>query len=209
MEIQSDVYSYGLEWDYDEPLGVHVIETDDGTVLFGAGTEETGDDLADIALEHGVDAVVVEHGDVDHYAGVPALRSAIDDIEVAVPAGDASFLTEAGIDVDRHLDAGERFRGVETIAVPGHTPDNMAYRYDDVLVAGDTVVGAASLFAADDDWTGPLAACTPDFNADDEQTRASISTLADSDFDVVLLTHGENVTEGGREAVETLIADLE
>lgn len=208
MQLRPDVYSYDLSWDYDEPLGVHVIETGEATVLFGGATAGTGAELADIATDHAVDAVLVEHGDGDHYGGVPALRDAIEDVDVAVPAGDASFLEEAGIGVDRHLEAGETYWGIETIPAPGHTPDNMAYRYGDVLVAGDTVVGADSTFAAADDWTGSLAACTPDYNADDERTRASVSNLADYDVEVVLLSHGENVTEGGREAVETLIADV-
>jgi glyoxylase-like metal-dependent hydrolase (beta-lactamase superfamily II) len=209
MEIRPAVYASEVEWGYDEPLGVQVIETEDGAMLFGAGTEGTAEAVIDIAQDHGVDAVVVEHGDADHFGGVPALREAIDDIEVAVPAGDAGFLEDAGIPVDRPLEAGETYRGFETISVPGHTPDNMAYRDEDVLVAGDTVVGADSPFAADGDWSGPFAVCTADYNADDARARDSVATLADHDFEAVLLSHGDNVIEGGRAAVERLIDDLE
>lgn len=208
MEVRTGVHTFDLAWDYDEPLSVHVLETAESTVLFGAGDESTAGELVDVAREHGVDAVVVEHGDGDHYGGVPALREALD-VTVAVPAGDAKFLEDAGIEPDVRLDAGERFRGIETIAAPGHTPDNMAYLYGDVLVAGDTVAGVDSMFAAEGDWSGPLAPMTPDYNADDERARDSIGTLLEYDFEMVLLTHGSNVTGDGRGAVETLVADLD
>lgn len=209
MQVSPGVDTYDLEWDYDEPLSVHVIETDEGTVLFGGGDGSTADALVEVAREHDVDAVVVEHGDGDHYGGVPRLREALGSaLEVAVPAGDAGFLEEAGIEPDRRLEDGERFYAVLAISVPGHTPDNMAYLHDDVLIAGDTVAGADSDFAADGDWSGPLAAMTPDFNADDEATRENVVRLREYDFDVVLVTHGSNVTENGRGAVDTLLDDL-
>lgn len=209
MKLRDGVHSFDLDWDFDEPLGVHVLDTGDATVLFGAGSEGAGDRVADIAADHAIDAVIVEHGDGDHFGGVPALRAAIDDLEVAVPAGDAAFLEDAGIEVDRPLEAGETVWGIETIAAPGHTPDNMAYCHEDVLVAGDTVVGADSLFAAPGDWSGALAPCTPDYNDDDELTRESIAALGWYDVDVVLLSHGENVTAGGSAEIERLVADLE
>lgn len=208
MEIRPHVHSYDLEWEYDEPLSVHVVDADGETVLFGGGSADTADALATVATDHDVDVVVVEHGDGDHFGGIPALREVVPDIDVAVPAGDATFLEEADIDVDHELAAGETYWGVETIAAPGHTPDNMAYLYGDVLIAGDTVVAASSMFAAERDWSGPLAVITADFNADDEQTKASVSTLLDHEFDTVLVTHGENVETGGKEAVETLVDDL-
>lgn len=209
VQIRQAVDAYEVDWGYDEPLGVQVIDTGDATVLFGAGSEGTAEAVTDIAADHDVDVVLVEHGDGDHFGGVPALRDALDDVEVAVPAGDAASLEEAGISVDRRLEAGETYWGIETIATPGHTPDNMSYLYEDVLVAGDTVVGTASEFAADGDWSGAFAPCTPDFNADDEQTRASIATLRDYEFDTVLVSHGANVKSGGREEIDQLIDDLE
>ena len=209
MQLRPGVDTYDLTWDRGEPLSVHVLETDEGTVLFGAGDEFTAEELTGIARDHGVDAVVVEHGDGDHYAGVPALRDALGpDLEVAVPAGDVQFLEEAGVEADVLLVDGEDYYGVRAISVPGHTPDNMAYLYDGVLVAGDTVAGAESQYAADGDWSGPLAVMTPDYNADDEGARENVARLRDYDFDVVLVTHGENVTEGGRGAVGSLLDDL-
>ena len=209
MQVRPGVDTYDLAWTYDEPLSVHVVETDEGSVLFGGGDASAADAVVEVAREHDVDAVVVEHGDGDHYGGVPALREAIGpDLEGAGPAGDARFLEDAGIAPDRPLEDGDRFYGVLAISVPGHTPDNMAYLVDDVLIAGDTVAGADSTFAAAGDWSGPLAALTSDFNADDAAARENVTRLREYDFDVVLVTHGSNVTEDGREAVETLLDDL-
>lgn len=207
MEVADDVHAYGLDWQYDEPLWVHVAEGDEGTVLFGGGDESATDELVAVAKDHAVEAVVVEHGDGDHFGGVPALREALD-VEVAVPAGDAEFLREAGVKVDRELAAGDTYYGFECIAAPGHTPDNMAYLADRTLVAGDTVAGSDSAFAAEGEWSGPLAPMTGDFNADDEQARESVSRLLDHEFERVLVTHGSSVLTDGHAAVELLAEEL-
>jgi len=210
MQVRPGVYTYDLDWEYDgveEPLSVHVVEADRGTVLFGGGDEAVAEALVGVAEDHAVDAVVIEHGDVDHYGGVPALRRAVDP-EVAAPAGDVAQLDDAGIAVDVGLEPGVPYRGVEPIATPGHTPDNMAYRYGDVLIAGDTVVGSDSAFAADDPWTGPLAAITASFSHDDDRARRSVAELLDHEFDAVLVSHGSNVPEDGPAAVRTAVADL-
>lgn len=208
MELRRGVYTYDLEWEYDEPLGVQVIETDEAAVLFGGGTDETVEQLCGIVADHAVDVVVVEHGDYDHYEGVPALVESFPDLAVAVPAGDASVLDDEGIDVDHRLKAGERYWGIETIPAPGHSPDNMAYLHGEVLVAGDTVVGSDSIFAAEDEWHGELAVIQPRFSVDDGRMRGSVPVLLDYEFDTVLVSHGSNVETDGYRAVETVVADL-
>lgn len=197
MEIRSAVRTYDLPWgwgDVEEPLSVHVLDTDEATVLFGTGDESTAEDLVPIAEIDDVDVVVAEHGDIDHFGGIPALREAID-AEFAIPAGDAQFLDEAGVEYDVTLEAGETDWGVETIGVPGHTPDNLAYLVGDVLVAGDTVCGSDSAFAMDGDWPGALAPLAEQFNHDTDEMLASIPALADYDVEVVLTSHGANVLE--------------
>lgn len=211
MDVTPSVDTYDIPWSYggfDEPLSVHVFEGEDATVLFGSGTEAIADDIIDAVEEHDIDVVVVEHGDVDHYGGVPRLREAWD-IEVAVPAGDADFLEEADIEAEHLLEAGNTYWGFETISAPGHTPDNMAYLIDSVLVAGDTVCGSNSPFAADGDWPGALAPLIEDFNNDDSLTKRSISKLLDADFDIVLTSHGQNALSDGHDEVAMLVEALE
>jgi glyoxylase-like metal-dependent hydrolase (beta-lactamase superfamily II) len=208
MEVTDGVYAHGLDWQYDEPLWVHVLKRPHATVLFGGGDESTAEQLVDLARDHGVDAVVVEHGDGDHFGGVPALREALD-VEVAVPAGDADLLREAGIEPDVELTPTDEYHGVDCISAPGHTPDNMAYLAEGTLVAGDTVAGSDSMFAAEGSWTGPLAPMTADFNADDAQARESIPPLLEYDFEHVLVAHGSSVLSDGHGAVATLVEELD
>lgn len=210
MEIRSAVRTYDLPWGWDdveEPLSVHVVDTDEATVLFGTGDESTAEDLRPIAEREDVDVVIAEHGDIDHFGGIPALREAID-AEFAIPAGDVRFLEEAGVEYDVALEAGETYWDVETIGVPGHTPDNLAYLVGDVLIAGDTVCGSDSAFAMDGDWPGALAPLADQFNHDTEEMLASIPTLADYDVEVVLTSHGANVLEHADREIRHLIDAL-
>lgn len=210
MEITPDVYTYDLPWSFgghSEPLSVHVIESADRTILFGSGAEETTDSLIEQIGPHNIDVVIVEHGDIDHYGGVPRLRE-LWNVEVAVPAGDAQFLEEDDIEPDQQLQAERTYWGIETIATPGHTPDNMAYLFKDVLIAGDTVCGSDSPFAAAGEWSGSFAPLSPDLNADDQETRESISNLLEYDFEVVLTTHGQNALSDGAQEIAYLVEAL-
>lgn len=215
MEVRPDVHAYELDWPKctryageEEPIWVHVVETQDATVLLGTGDETTIDELLPIVRSHDVDEVIVEHGDPDHWEGVPFLREELE-VEVACPAGDATRLLEAGIEPDRRLEGGQTYWGIETISAPGHTPDNMAFRYEDVLIAGDTVLGADSVYCVEFDYSGELGVITPDWNTDDEQMRQSVRDLIEYEFEFVLVTHGTSVHEGGHEQVELLVSDLE
>lgn len=207
MSVKPGVHTYDLEWEgFGEPLSVHVVEAEE-TLLFGGGDASTADELVEIARDHGVDVVVVEHGDPDHYMGVPHLREAEPDIDIAVPAKDASFLRDDGVEPDVLLEPGSERWGVTVVGVPGHTPGNASYVYDDVLVAGDTVVGADSEFARPSD--SALSVIESDWNADDEETVASVANLLEHDFKFVLVTHGSNVLENGKQEVERLVGDLD
>lgn len=215
MEVQPNVYAYELQWpkcteyaDQQEPLWVHVIETPEATVLFGTGDETTIDQLLPIAKRHGVEEVVVEHGDPDHWEGVPYLRRETD-VQVSIPAGDAERMIEAGVKPDRRLEAGQTYWGIDTISAPGHTPDNMAYLYEDVLVAGDTVLGVDSVYTLEYDYRGRLGVITPDWNTDDDRMRQSVMDLLEYDFDCALVTHGTSVHEEAQAEWAGLVADLD
>lgn len=210
MQVAPGVSTHAIEWSYGEyvePLSVHVVESGATTVLVGGGDESIAEEVLDVARTAAVDVVLVEHAHVDHYGAVPAIREAMD-VEVAIPAGDADALRRVGIEPDVTLEDGDQRWGIEAIATPGHTPGNMAYRAGDVLLAGDTVVGSDSVFAATDDWTGALAVIEARFNDDDVETRRSVARLRAADVDTVLVSHGSHVLDGGGEAIETLCGDL-
>ncbi|QSG09234.1 MBL fold metallo-hydrolase [Halapricum desulfuricans] len=211
MEIAPGIWTRAIEWsygDYEEPLSVHVARPAETTVMIGGGDESIAPAVIAFAREHDVEAVVVEHAHVDHYGAVPRLRAELD-VTVAAPTRDRSALSRAGIDVDVSLRDGERQWGIEPIATPGHTPGNMAYRADDVLFAGDTVVGSDSAFAADDDWSGPLAVIDARFNDADTRTRESVRRLDGLSIETLLVSHGSHVHHDASEAIETLLADLD
>lgn len=197
------------DWDDSrEPLSVFLVQQPEVTVLFGAGDDCTADELTTRLAGVDLDLVIVEHGDPDHYGGVDALRAAFD-VDVAVPADDVHRLDASGITHDHCIGPGDTIHGIEAIAAPGHTPGNMAFLVDDTLVAGDTVLGSDSVFAQHYSWSGPLGVINPDWNTDDEAMRDSVATLLEYEFDHVLVTHGTNVLENGRDAVQTLVSELE
>lgn len=210
MQVTPDISTHAIEWsygDYVEPLSVHVLDSDGATVMVGGGDDSISDEVVSIAREHDIDVVLIEHAHIDHYGAVPAIREALD-VTVAIPEADASALQAAGIDPDETLTAGERRWGIEPIATPGHTPGNMAYLFEDCLLAGDTVVGSDSVFAATQSWSGPLAVIEARFNTDDRQARESVDRLQSYDFDRLLVSHGSHVLEDAGNAIETLCADL-
>jgi glyoxylase-like metal-dependent hydrolase (beta-lactamase superfamily II) len=210
MQVTPAISTHAIEWaygDYVEPLSVHIVETDEATVMVGGGDEPIADEVIEIARSHDIDVVLVEHAHIDHYGAVPAIREAMD-VTVAIPEKDADALRSAGIEPDVTLTDGQLQWGIEPIATPGHTPGNMAYRTGDVLLAGDTVVGSDSVFAAADEWSGPLAVIEARFNTDDTEARRSVSRLREVDIETLLVSHGSHVRNGVDRAIETLCRDL-
>jgi len=210
MQVSPTVTTVSIEWSYGEyvePLSIHVVKAAATTVMIGGGDESIAEEVIEVARAHEIDVVLVEHAHIDHYGAVPALQDALD-IEVAIPERDAEALRAAGIDPDVTLEDGEQRWGIEAIATPGHTPGNMTYRTGDTLLAGDTVVGSDSVFAASEEWSGPLAIIEARFNTDDARARRSVSRLKEVEVETVLVSHGSHVLEDAEEAIEILCQDL-
>lgn len=222
MEIRDGVYTYALDWPLatelgvnrrghgnEESLSVNVVETDEGAVQIGMGHSTTADESVAVARRHGVDLAFAEHGDWDHYSAGPRLREELG-VELGVPEGDAEAIADDGVEADFLLSGGDEIRGIEVIDAPGHTPGNLVFLYADVLFAGDTVLGADIENIADDDWSGRLALSPPNRNAGgDEAAIESVRKLLEYDFEVLLLTHGEDVLSDAKTEVEALVDDLD
>ena len=194
-----------------EPVSVHVLDGDE-TVLFGTGFNSSLETLIDhLESVRGPDAMVVEHGDPDHYAALPGLLDAFPDATVAIPTQDADVLVDFGVTPDVELEHDETRWGVRTIHVPGHTPGNMSFLHEesDTLFVGDTFVHRNSFAAAPGEWSGSFAPIKPQLNAADDETRRNIAILADYDFDRALVTHGLNTTNDARAELNALLADLD
>ena len=224
--VTDAVTTFSLDYpNFDGPdqLCVHVVETDDATLMFGSGHESTVDEAVEIAREYDVDVVIPEHADGDHYGGIPAMFDELDEPpEVAMGAIDTEWRSwddenpiEDEIPVDYRLEHGERYWGVLAVHLPGHTPGNMGFLYDDpdegsVLIAGDTVTGSDFSALSGDDWSGELAIVPAGRNTGgDANAQESIRKLVHYDFDHVAMTHGTNVIGNGKEEVRKLIHDLD
>lgn len=209
MDHSAATETFTLRWPgQPEPLAVHVVEAE-VTLLFGTGAAATADELLSLAADADVEIAVVEHGDPDHYGGAPRLREELG-IDIAAPAGDRPRLAEAGVAVDHWLHDGETYWGVRGREYPGHTPGNMAFRYRDAVIAGDTVVGRDSVFAGVNTGAGPLALIDATYSADPAAARESARLFAHEHASVrqVLLTHGSSIHERGALALKTLKTEL-
>lgn len=197
-----------------EPVGCHLFEGD-RRILFGTGYGFSADRLIDdIESFGGIDVVVAEHGDPDHFGAIPALLEHFDDLLVAIPTDDAAVLDKYYFDLvpDLTLDDGDEHWGLRAVHVPGHTPGNMAFVDESrgLVFGGDTFVNSESELAADGDWSGALAPIVSRYNkAATADARANVRRLAEYDFEIVLLTHGADVERDGRGHLDALMADLD
>lgn len=208
MKVQEDVFTFRIPWPrYDEKLSVHVVKKPGKTLLFGTGDESTAERVIEIARTYEVDVVIPEHGHHDHFGGAPYLRNSLP-VETAIPAADAIALEERGLPVDYNLSPNEQYWGIQTIHVPGHTPGNTAYLYNDCLIAGDTFVGSDSIFAIDRSWSGRLAILRKQYSQNHEQFCKNIENLLQYNFEVVLVSHGSHVLQNGGKEVEDLVTML-
>jgi hydroxyacylglutathione hydrolase len=169
-----------------------------------------------------VTAVLVTHADWDHVCGIAAFPGA----EAAMGAAAASRVEDGSAwrdcerearrytlelagppRVDRVLAAGAAHRvgpiAVETLALPGHTPDGMAYRVRelDVLAVGDHLSAIEFPFASDTAaYRASLAALIQLLRRDPpgrvvpghgpEHTAAEAAAIAEVDLDYLWRLHG-------------------
>ncbi|MEZ5397901.1 MAG: MBL fold metallo-hydrolase [Bryobacterales bacterium] len=190
-----------------------VVPTAHGVVVIDPGADPTGHALVREIGQREVQAVLLTHGHVDRVAGLAALpaeapvwvdpaelptlrgevqpggwlariRSATSkppEIHGEVRALDGLADGTAPLEID-----GERFQAVQ---VPGHSPGELAWLWEDVLFTGDAVVGGSSL-------TLPPAPLSDD----PEQARKSVDKLLPLDFDAVADDHA-GLTTAARAAL--------
>jgi glyoxylase-like metal-dependent hydrolase (beta-lactamase superfamily II) len=194
-----------------EPVSVNVLNGNKATVLFGTGFKSSVDQLISYLDDlGGVDVIVVEHADPDHYYALPDLLEEYD-ARVAIPEEGAQTLEDdIGVTPDVELGQDEEHWGVRTIHIPGHTPDNMSFIHEptETLFVGDTFAHKNSFVAESDDWSGQFAMIKSQLNADDELARENVAMLSDYDFKNALITHGLNVLGDADVELRKLIDDL-
>jgi glyoxylase-like metal-dependent hydrolase (beta-lactamase superfamily II) len=110
-----------------------------------------------------VAGIVLTHDHPDHSEGAPALANSAG-VAVVRPSG------------------GERVGPFQVVATPGHAPEHVALLWRRVLFAGDTVLGAGSVFVAP--GGGAMAAYLD-----------SLRRLRELDLEVIAPGHGPFVWE--------------
>lgn len=120
---------------------------------------------------------------------------------IAIHPADAAFAKEKGTVVDEELQPGQRIGPFLAVDAHGKSPGEIALHWPErrILIVGDACVGK------------PPGECAllPDAVIDDKQALiASLRRLSKLDFDSLLLGDGAPVLEGGRTALERLVAKL-
>ena len=120
---------------------------------------------------------------------------------IAIHPEDAAFARERGTAIDDELQTGQRVGPLAVVAAPGKSPGEVALHWPErrILLIGDACVGK------------PAGECAllPDKVIDDKSTLIeSLRRLSRLDFDSLLVGDGASILEGGRAALERLVARL-
>lgn len=143
---------------------------------------------------------VLTHNHRDHVGGLSKLKE-LSNCQVAAHEADADEIERStGVEVDLRLRDGDLLPcGVQVIYLPGHTLGSIALLAGNTLIAGDTLRGSQ------DGFQPPPSL----YSKDNDSVYASIRHLATYDFDRVLVSHGDDIESGGKEALLRLIERLE
>jgi glyoxylase-like metal-dependent hydrolase (beta-lactamase superfamily II) len=120
---------------------------------------------------------------------------------IAVHPADAEFVRSKGVPVDAPLATGERVGPLTVVDASGKSPGEIALHWPErrILLVGDACVGK------------PPGSCAllPDAVLDDKRRLvASLARLAELEFDALLLSDGEPILQGGRDALRRLVSQL-
>ncbi len=127
---------------------------------------------AEVAARGGAAGIALTHDHPDHVEGLLGLRERLGRPTVGAARHPA----------DEVLCDGAAFGPLRALAVPGHAPDHLAFRYRSACFTGDAVLGEGSTFLAPE--SGGLAAYL-----------AALRTLRGLPLDVLCPGHGPPVWE--------------
>ncbi|MCX6648752.1 MAG: MBL fold metallo-hydrolase [Candidatus Bathyarchaeota archaeon] len=146
-----------------------------------------------------VDLCIITHAHRDHIGGLKALKASRQPFLIAAHDAEADDVEKAtGLEVDLRLIDGQTVGGFTVVYLPGHTLGSIALLGGGTLITGDALNGGGA------ELKGP----NPMFSKDRDLAEASVRSLADLDFDRVLVGHGSGVESGGKEALAKLIAGM-
>lgn len=142
--------------------------------------------------------VIVTHRHPDHAGSAEVIAALIPDAAFHIGTGDADALSS--IEGVASVGTGDSVFDLDIIDTPGHTAGHICVldQAAGILVTGDALTNQ----------DGQLAGSSPQFTDDRDLADESVRTLAEFDYEVVLVGHGEPILEGGAAAVVALATDL-
>ncbi|MGI9609771.1 MAG: MBL fold metallo-hydrolase [Acidimicrobiia bacterium] len=173
-----------------------------------AALVDTGDPGSLAAIEAGLTSigldwssvghVIVTHEHRDHMGSLGEVVEAAPTAEVY--AGLQDIPAMMGVAQPKPVGNNGRVFDLDIIATPGHTPGHISVldRVAGVLVAGDALSNRG----------GELSGSPLPFTDDVTVANASVKTLAQLEYDVVLFGHGEPILSGGSDEVKRLASGL-
>jgi len=206
VEILEGVHSIDFSEAQDHSRELWVLDCPEGVVLIDTGMgEATLDKIeAELALIgktwRDVEVVLITHRHGDHTRNLKRVRELTNARVMAHRDEVSAIKNQTSVDV-QDLDHGERLPycgGIEVIHVPGHTEGNCCYYLPRkrVMIAGDTVFG---------DEEANLLPPPERYCLDVEQATKEIERLLSYDFNVLLYTHGKDVTEEAKKKIRDLV----
>lgn len=119
----------------------YVVEAGPARIVIDPGPADPGHARALIDAAGGVvSMILLTHDHRDHSAGVADLARLTG---APVASARAEGLSHHGFTIDHQLGDGDEVAGVTAIATPGHAPDHLCFRMDEVIFTGDHVMGWA------------------------------------------------------------------
>lgn len=140
---------------------------------------------------------ILTHRHWDHAGGAAALKK-VAGCEVAIHSEDAEAM---GYIIDRSLEDGELIPlcgGIRVIQLPGHTAGSVCLLYEEALISGDTLIGGRRGLKP------PASIYCEDY----EEALRSLGRLRELDFEAIYVSHGWDVTSGGKRALLELLRHL-
>ncbi len=121
--------------------------------------------------------------------------------EVVIHPEDAGYARDHGSAIDAELKTGARAGPFSVVGVPGKSPGEIALHDPArrLLVVGDVVIGNPP---------GRLCLLPEHVMDDPARLRASVRSLLELDFDVLLVGDGVPILEGGRARLLELVASF-
>jgi glyoxylase-like metal-dependent hydrolase (beta-lactamase superfamily II) len=159
---------------------------------------EMTDDLLEEIAREGVARVLLTNR--NHFRASMRVREKTK-ARIGIHPADAAFAREKGTIIDDELRVGQRIGSFTVVDAHGKSPGEVALHWPErrILLVGDACVGK------------PPGECAllPDAVLDDKPALIeSLRRLAKFDFDALLLGDGAPILQGGRAALERLVARL-